>query len=334
MFVRAAGALHIIAVKRAVCSIVLLFACGPIDEEEGTSIEAVSATSPVPGREITTPFGVPGSRWAAGYHTGDDYASPTGTRAVATRAGRVVFAGFGGWGAAYGRHAIIETGGIRHLYAHLSSLSVSSGQSVNIGQKVGEVGATGNVTGPHLHYEERTSPYTYWDHRRPVFNRTSPGPSPQGFKNWIYGRTHSDVRGLQRALVSAGCDVTDKYTDHYADTTKSAVACFQRRQGWSGSGADGIVGPLTAERLWLVGDVYVSRLHTGITNSDSVRMLQQRINEVRRTNLAITGNYNTATRDAVAAWQRSIGDSGAGADGNMGPLQSQRLFPTHRYVIH
>lgn len=335
-------------VRIPTAALALLCACGPAaedaiegeygyDSDEGVVEQRLSVATPVPGYRITTPFGVRGSHWAAGYHTGDDYAAPTGTRVVATRGGRVVFAGYGGWGRAYGNHVIVETGGIRHMYAHLSSRSVGTGQEVALGQRIGRVGATGNVTGPHLHYEERVSPYGYYNHRRPRFNHslpTSSGTTGLGYKNWRYGRRHSDIVGLQRALISAGCSIPAAYTDYYGTQTRSAVRCFQRRQGWSGSGADGYVGPLTAQRLWLEGPVYVSRLQHGVTNSDSVRMLQQRLNEVRRAGLPITGNYLSQTRAAVQAWQRSIGDSGSAADGNMGPRQTARLFPTRRYSIH
>jgi murein DD-endopeptidase MepM/ murein hydrolase activator NlpD len=50
--------------------------------------DQVNGVSPVPDKRITTPFGKKGS-WAAGYHTGDDYACPIGTKVVATRAGVV-----------------------------------------------------------------------------------------------------------------------------------------------------------------------------------------------------------------------------------------------------
>lgn len=322
-------------------------ACGNVEggehddheETDETVSEAATASSPVPGHGVTTPFGKPGTRWAAGYHTGDDYAAVTGRSVVATRAGRVVAAGWNTWGSAYGLQVIVETDGIRHLYAHLSELSVRSGDRVSFGQKLGEVGATGNVTGSHLHYEERHAPYGYYDHRRPAFNKTSPSgggstpPAAQGYKNWVYGRTHADVEGLQRALVSAGCDVEGKYTNTYGDSTKRAVTCFQRAQGWSGSDADGHMGPTTAARLFLVGDVFVDKLHRGVTDSDSVRMLQQRINEVRNSSLRISGNYDAATQSAVQAWQRSIGDRGTAADGNMGPMQSRALFPSGRYDV-
>ncbi len=308
------------------------------EETDETVSEAATASSPVPGHGVTTPFGKPGTRWAAGYHTGDDYAAVSGRNVVSTRAGRVVAAGWNVWGSAYGLQVIVETDGIRHLYAHLSELAVRSGDRVAFGQKLGEVGATGNVTGSHLHYEERHAPFGYYDHRRPVFNKTSPSgggaqPAAQGYKNWIYGRTHADIEGLQRALVSAGCDVVGKYNNTYGDSTKRAVTCFQRAQGWSGADADGFVGPTTAARLFLVGDVYVDKLTRGVTNSDSVRMLQQRINEVRNTSLRISGNYDAATQSAVQAWQRSIGDRGSAADGNMGPMQSRALFPSGRYDV-
>ncbi len=112
------------------------------------------------------------------------------------------------------------------------------------------------------------------------------------------------------------------------------MACFQRKQGWSGSDADGLVGPGTAARLFLVGDVYVAKLSYGSSDSDSVRMLQQRLNEVRGLSLPISGNYLGDTQAAARDWQLSIGDSGAGADGNIGPRQAAALFPGHRYTVH
>src|SRR5688572_6886067 len=161
----------VLEMRVLVSAFILLSACGPGPVEESTSeSELGGAKSPCPGHPITTPFGVKGD-WAAGYHTGDDYAAPIGTRVEATRGGRVVAAGWNIWGAAYGKQVIVETNGIRHLYAHLSRIRVSAGQRVDRGEKLGEVGQTGNTTGPHLHYEERHSPYGYFDHRKPRFNR-------------------------------------------------------------------------------------------------------------------------------------------------------------------
>ncbi|MEU1056060.1 peptidoglycan DD-metalloendopeptidase family protein [Streptomyces sp. NPDC005876] len=112
--------------------------------------------SPVAGGAVGTPYHQSGSMWSSGYHTGTDFVVPTGTSLKAVGAGTVVSAG---WGGAYGNQVVIKLAdGYYAQYAHLSSLSVSSGQTVTAGQQVGLSGATGNVTGPHLHFEIRTTP--------------------------------------------------------------------------------------------------------------------------------------------------------------------------------
>ncbi|CAF2059081.1 unnamed protein product [Rotaria magnacalcarata] len=122
---------------------------------------------PIPGRSVTTPFGKPGS-WAAGYHTGADYACPIGTSVHATASGKVITAN---WGAAYGTHIVIESSDkVRQLYAHLSQKLVSVGKNVKAGDVIAKSGNTGRSTGPHLHYEERVSPYGYNNHRKPQLN--------------------------------------------------------------------------------------------------------------------------------------------------------------------
>jgi murein DD-endopeptidase MepM/ murein hydrolase activator NlpD len=133
-------------------------------------------TNPVPGYKITTPYGKPGS-WSAGYHTGNDYAAPSGTVVVATRAGKVTKSQ---WDGDYGNRIEILTDGVEHSYSHLSALSVWYGELVAEGQQVGKVGSTGNSTGPHLHYEERHGPgYGYSDDRRPQFDVTAAQPEPE-----------------------------------------------------------------------------------------------------------------------------------------------------------
>ncbi|WP_030191115.1 M23 family metallopeptidase [Streptomyces violaceorubidus] len=113
-------------------------------------------TSPVEGGTVGTPYHQSGSMWSSGYHTGTDFVVPTGTSLKAVGAGTVVSAG---WGGAYGNQVVIQLAdGHYAQYAHLSALSVSAGQSVTAGQQVGLSGATGNVTGPHLHFEIRTTP--------------------------------------------------------------------------------------------------------------------------------------------------------------------------------
>ncbi len=113
-------------------------------------------TLPVADAAVGTAYRVAGSMWSSGYHTGVDFVVPTGTSLKAVGAGTVVSAG---WGGAYGNQVVIKLAdGYYAQYAHLSQLSVSAGQTVTAGQQVGLSGATGNVTGPHLHFEIRTTP--------------------------------------------------------------------------------------------------------------------------------------------------------------------------------
>ena len=84
-------------------------------------------------------------------HTGTDIGASYGAAIVAANSGTVTLAG---WNSGYGNCVIIDHGGGKAtLYAHMSSYSVSKGQSVQKGQQIGCVGSTGTSTGPHLHFE-------------------------------------------------------------------------------------------------------------------------------------------------------------------------------------
>jgi len=87
-----------------------------------------------------------------GYHEGIDISPPYGTPVFAADGGVVVAAEQLGWG--LGWYLLIDHGnGFQTRYAHLSSFAVGYGQRVGKGQLIGAVGATGNATGPHLHFE-------------------------------------------------------------------------------------------------------------------------------------------------------------------------------------
>ena len=113
---------------------------------------------PVASHTITEGYHVPNSRYAAGYHTGLDIGAPEGSPVRAPVSGKVVAAGPDG---AYGNCVQIRSGKYLVLLAHLSAVHVHPGQAVTAGDLVGNVGHTGNATGPHLHVEVRTAPFTY-----------------------------------------------------------------------------------------------------------------------------------------------------------------------------
>lgn len=94
-------------------------------------------------------FGPRGERW----HAGIDLPAPLGTPVYSARSGEVVWAG---WRDGYGFLVTVAHGhGERSMYAHLSRLDVRVGVWIGQGVRVGLVGATGDATGPHLHFEVR-----------------------------------------------------------------------------------------------------------------------------------------------------------------------------------
>ena len=95
-------------------------------------------------------FGPRGDR----FHSGIDLLAAAGTAVRAAGAGTVTFAGWDSGG--YGNLVVIDHGnGVSSWYAHLSRIDVTSGAAATQAAQVGLVGATGNATGPHLHFEVR-----------------------------------------------------------------------------------------------------------------------------------------------------------------------------------
>ena len=99
------------------------------------------------------------------FHSGIDVGAGYGTKVVAANGGTVTMAG---WNGGYGNCIVVDHGGgLATLYAHLSSMSVSRGNTVSKGQQIGKIGSTGVSTGPHLHFEvlrngSTTDPMAYF----------------------------------------------------------------------------------------------------------------------------------------------------------------------------
>jgi peptidoglycan hydrolase-like protein with peptidoglycan-binding domain len=109
---------------------------------------AIALAWPVSG-PLGDPFGPRGNR----FHSGIDIPAAMGTAVGAARSGTVTFAGWhDGWGnLVVVRHA----SGVRTWYAHLSRITVRKGAWITTGTRVGRVGASGEASGPHLHFEVR-----------------------------------------------------------------------------------------------------------------------------------------------------------------------------------
>lgn len=121
-------------------------------------ITSTGFMKPIGGR-ITSPFG-----WrthpifkSRTFHSGVDIGGPNYGNIQASNSGKVIFTG---WYGGYGKVVIIDHGLVNNhptttLYAHMSSILVQNGQSVNKGQVIGKEGTTGYSTGPHCHFEVR-----------------------------------------------------------------------------------------------------------------------------------------------------------------------------------
>jgi murein DD-endopeptidase MepM/ murein hydrolase activator NlpD len=148
------------APPRAVAAVVglalALSACS--GEDSGSEAAASSGAPPSTDAAVRAepaPEGPFGASCSAVPTQGDgSLAAMAGAPVVAAAPGRVVWAGYraGGWGLLV---TIAHRDGVRTMYAHLSRVGVRLGERVGVGTRVGRVGATGDATGPHLHFEVR-----------------------------------------------------------------------------------------------------------------------------------------------------------------------------------
>jgi murein DD-endopeptidase MepM/ murein hydrolase activator NlpD len=140
-------------------------------------------TAPTRHYWLSAGYAAQGSRWSH-RHTGQDFAVPTGTPVHAVGPGTVHATTCGD---GFGNQVVVRhPDGYFTQYAHLARVDVRRGQEVSAGERLGVSGATGNVTGPHLHFEVRITPYMGsavaplpWLRRKSVeLAGTTPAPAP------------------------------------------------------------------------------------------------------------------------------------------------------------
>ncbi|MGI0486364.1 S8 family serine peptidase [Pantanalinema rosaneae CENA516] len=152
----------------------------PVNWEPGTGTPIISRPidtepkisawqHPLPGYPVTSEYG---PRWGTFHHGIDIGTSGTTPPVKSAASGKVIYAGWdptpgvirgaSGPSGGYGNLVIIEhPNGVRTYYAHLSSITVATGQTVTSSTVIGNVGSTGYSTGHHLHFEMRVSPYRW-----------------------------------------------------------------------------------------------------------------------------------------------------------------------------
>ncbi|MGW0967902.1 M23 family metallopeptidase [Streptomyces sp. NPDC002516] len=149
--VTAANAVHTQAAAQAKAAAV---------KKAAVAKKAASWIDPVAKYTLSATFDQAGGMWAH-KHSGQDFAVPQGTNVMAAHGGTVVKVGPNGAGdgPAYGNAIVIKhANGKYSQYAHLSRVDVRVGQVVSTGQHIALSGNTGNSSGPHLHFEIRTTP--------------------------------------------------------------------------------------------------------------------------------------------------------------------------------
>lgn len=217
--------------------------------------------NPTPGYGITTPYRKTGKYWSLGWHTGADLAGGQGgTPIVSATPGKVIAAN--AYDKAYGYKTIIRWGSFDLWYCHMPSgaARVKVGQTVSTGQRIGTIGATGNVTGPHLHLEMRVKGggFSAANFRNPstAINYDATMVAKWGQPaTWVVGSTGADVTrlGKQLQLWAAHYKLAAPYKTGpgpiFTETDRAAVKAFQMAQGWTGSAADGLPGAETFKRL-------------------------------------------------------------------------------------
>ncbi|GAB3452997.1 peptidoglycan-binding protein [Actinophytocola sediminis] len=250
-----------------------------------------------------------GASRPGGAHAGQDVTNSTGTGVYAAAAGTVVRRQWGGGlGGRTGNALVISHGGgVYTYYGHLNVYRVALNQAVTAGQRIADMGATGNVTGPHLHFETHTG--ALGSTVNPVTYLTARGVDlGGGWSRLDPGAGGATVSACQHLLNQRGSGLV-------VDGAYGAlsVAAVKRVQTANGLVADGQIGPLTWPHL-------VYSLRQG-HNGHHVRGLQVALNK-RSAGLVVDGDFGSVTTTAVRAYQTV---NRLAVDGNAGPVTWRAL---------
>lgn len=226
-------------------------------------------TYPIPGVGVSTPYGKRGSHWSCqkdssgnGIHTGADFAAGSGTKIYAPIAGQIRHRSYG---SAFGNHqfAISPDAGQPFadgevFFAHTRTRP-KDGAYVKVGDLIAEVGAEGNVTGPHLHMEYMPSTKDQWKcgihaNPQPVLDHAVVSHGGVYLSKLKFGQQDSDsVSRLQMHLNAHKLEggATIEVVGHYGEKTDHEVRLCQQQHGFGNDPANASsVGPKQAAHLF------------------------------------------------------------------------------------
>ena len=264
--------------------------------------------NPAQGR-LSSAYGWRTLNGVTNWHAGWDIANPVGTAVYAAAAGTVVRRG---WNVVPGRtgNALVVShgGGVYTYYGHLNTFRVANGATVSAGQRIADMGATGNVTGPHLHFEVQiggigkdVNPRTHVSNRGVVLGGGWPTLDPEA--------RGQRVKALQYLLRQRGRTIT--VDGYHGPQSTATLAAWQRAVGLVG---DGQAGPKT----WPVLDYTLRNGHKG----NHVRALQTLLNK-HSAGLLVDGDFAGLTDSAVRSFQ---GVNRLVKDGEAGPITWKALL--------
>ncbi|MEU4181180.1 peptidoglycan-binding protein [Streptomyces sp. NPDC026589] len=242
-------------------------------------------------------------------HAGQDVSNSTGTAVHAAAGGTVVRRSWGGGLPGRTGNALVIAHGDNQYtyYGHLSAYRVALNARVSAGQRIADMGATGNVTGPHLHFETHAG--RLGTTVNPVAFLAARGVDLSGGWSRIApGARGATVVVIQHLMNQRGHKLAAD--GQYGSVSVEAVKRFQRSRGLA---ADGQVGPATWPEL-------VYTLRQGASGSH-VRALQTALNR-RGARLAVDGGFGSVTTSAVRAYQSG---NRLVVDGEAGPVTWRAL---------
>ncbi|GAA2649598.1 hypothetical protein GCM10010400_00580 [Streptomyces aculeolatus] len=222
-------------------------------------------------------------------HAGQDVTNSTGTAVYAAAAGTVIRRGTAVVPGRTGNGLVISHGSGRYTYyGHLSVFRVSLNATVAAGQWIADMGATGNVTGPHLHFETHSG--ALGTTVNPVSYLAARGVDLGGGWSTIDpGAVGATVKAVQHLITQRGTTLVAD--GDYGSVSVNAVKKFQAARGLV---ADGQVGPKTWASL-------VYSLKQGSSGAH-VRGLQTALNK-RSAGIAVDGDFGSVTNSAVRTYQ-------------------------------
>lgn len=184
--------------------------------------EVTAEGGQLPSKYFSSPYG---PRWGK-LHSGVDYATTEGTPVSVIQPGKVAYAGWDSGG--YGNMILIShPGGNSTLYGHMSKINVKSGQTIEPGTVIGNVGSTGRSTGPHVHFEVRQG------------SKRLSIPNNEGDKYFRFGgnvKIKSGSSGKPTAVLMAG-------TNDYGDPKSGAAGVKQAIKALQDKGYSVVVVP-------------------------------------------------------------------------------------------